>query len=88
MRLCIDASRGTVNHKVCVTRNFSVDAIGVSRYLVTVTRETEMRREFIEVRSRKTAAKRAPWAAKITKVVGGFIAFESYDDWRVWRNQR
>lgn len=44
-----------------------------------------MRREFIEVKSRKTAKKRAPWASRIAAVCGGFLAFESIYDYTVWR---
>jgi hypothetical protein len=47
-----------------------------------------MRQEFIECTSRSTAARRAPWAAVIAKVEGGYIAFESSHDYRVWRAQR
>lgn len=28
-----------------------------------------------------------PWEAVIAKVDGGFIAFESVDDFKVWKNQ-
>ena len=47
-----------------------------------------MRTEFLQVASRSTAARRAPWAAKIAKVEGGFMAFESRDDYRIWRGQK
>ena len=47
-----------------------------------------MRREFIECRSRATAKRRAPWAARIAKCEGGFMAFESAADWETWRRQR
>jgi hypothetical protein len=44
-----------------------------------------MRIEHIDADSHYQAKKLAPWAAKIAKVEGGFLAFESvrdYDDWR------
>jgi hypothetical protein len=47
-----------------------------------------MRKEFIPCKSRSTAKRRAPWAAIIAKVDSGFMAFESPDDYRTWRNQR
>lgn len=47
-----------------------------------------MRREFIEARSRGTAVKRCPWAARIVKVEGGYMAFESAADYDAWRNQK
>jgi len=43
-----------------------------------------MRREYIRVTSRATAKRRAPWAATICRVHGGFLAFESVTDWSVW----
>lgn len=32
--------------------------------------------------------KRCPWAAVIARVEGGFVAFESRDDYRTWRAQK
>jgi hypothetical protein len=46
-----------------------------------------MRRLFLCYKSRETAKKRVPWAAIVTKVDGGFIAFESVVDWRDWKRQ-
>lgn len=46
-----------------------------------------MRQEFIKTSKRAYASKRAPWAAIIVKVSGGFHAFESVDDFRIWSNQ-
>jgi hypothetical protein len=48
----------------------------------------EMKKEFIECKSRSTAKRRAPWACKIVKVEGGFMAFESWEDFEVWHNQK
>ena len=47
-----------------------------------------MRTELIECKSRKTAIRKAPWAAKIVKVGGGYMAWESIDDYRTWGNQK
>lgn len=46
-----------------------------------------MRREFIACH-RSCARERCPWAAKIVKVEGGYLAFESLADWKTWRKQR
>lgn len=45
-------------------------------------------KQFIECRSRSTAARLAPWAAVIAKAEGGFWAFEFVTDYRTWRRQR
>lgn len=47
-----------------------------------------MRIEYVECKSRRTARNRCPWAAVISKVNGGFMAFESIFDWKTWRKQR
>ena len=47
-----------------------------------------MRQEMIICKSRSTAVRRAPWAAVIAKVEGGWLAFESADDYRIWRAQK
>jgi hypothetical protein len=47
-----------------------------------------MRIETIETESRYKAKKAATWAAVVTKVYGGFMAFESVEDYRVWKNQK
>ncbi len=47
-----------------------------------------MKKEFIQVKSRKTAKRRAPWAARIVKAEGGYWAFESIEDARIWKNQK
>ena len=38
--------------------------------------------------SRKQAKAQAAWAAKIAKVEGGYIAFESVADYAIWRKQK
>jgi hypothetical protein len=47
-----------------------------------------MRTEMIEAKSAKAARKAAPWAAKVVKVQGGYIAFASVADYETWRRQR
>ena len=47
-----------------------------------------MRTTFEECKSRSTAARRNPWAEVIIKVDGGYLCFESDDDYRTWKNQR
>ena len=47
-----------------------------------------MRKEFIEVATRIEAEKYAPWAGKIAEAEGGYWAFESYEDYRIWKNQK
>lgn len=46
-----------------------------------------MRKEFVRG-SRKDAKKECRWAAKIVKVVGGYMCFESINDYRTWKNQK
>ena len=45
-------------------------------------------KQLIETTSRKQAAKIAPWAAKIVKVEGGYMAFEFVSDYQTWKRQR
>lgn len=47
-----------------------------------------MKQQFIEAKDRKEAQKKAPWAAKIVKVEGGYRAFESTQDYEVWKKQK
>jgi hypothetical protein len=47
-----------------------------------------MRNCFIEAKSKKDAQKKAPWAAKIVKVEGGYHAFESIVDYTNWSKQK
>ena len=47
-----------------------------------------MRIEIVQANNAKQARKMAPWAAKVSKVVGGYKAFESVTDWQTWRKQR
>lgn len=47
-----------------------------------------MRQKFFECETRYQAKKGMPWAAVIAKVAGGYIGFESKDDYRTWKNQK
>lgn len=47
-----------------------------------------MRTEFVECGTRKQAQVACPWAAKIVKVEGGYMCFESVDDYNTWLRQR
>ena len=47
-----------------------------------------MRKETVEVKTRKQAEKLMPWAAKVVRVQGGYMGFESVEDHRVWKNQK
>lgn len=47
-----------------------------------------MRNMFIEAKSRYMAMKKCPWAETFAKVYGGYWAFESYQDYKIWRNQK
>ena len=47
-----------------------------------------MREQFVEAKTRKEAIAQAPWAANITKVEGGWQAFESLVDYKVWKSQK
>jgi len=46
-----------------------------------------MRQLFVQCLSRRTAQRRAPWAARIVKVCGGFMCFESQTDSQAWKQQ-
>ncbi len=47
-----------------------------------------MRTELIQAPTAAKARKLAPWAARVAKVDGGYLAFESVTDYETWRNQR
>lgn len=47
-----------------------------------------MKTQFVECKTRRAAVRLCPWAATIAKVEGGYLAFESTDDYRTWRAQR
>ena len=46
-----------------------------------------MKKKFVMVGSRHLAKKMCSWAVKIVKTEGGFIAFESVDDYKVWKKR-
>jgi len=50
--------------------------------------DEDMKIMMIESKTRKSAMKRAPWAAKVVKVSGGWLAFESITDYTVWKKQK
>jgi hypothetical protein len=48
-----------------------------------------MRTQLLEdATSARQARKLAPWAAVIIKVEGGYLAFESAEEARIWRRQK
>ena len=47
-----------------------------------------MKTETITAKSAAEARKIAPWAAKIVKVEGGYMAFESVADYRTRKGQK
>lgn len=47
-----------------------------------------MRTEFVECADYRTAYRRAPWASRVAKVCGGFMAFESVNDYETWKRQK
>lgn len=48
-----------------------------------------MRIEFLETDNRAKAKRLASFEpVKLVKVVGGYMAFESWSDWEVWANQK
>jgi hypothetical protein len=46
-----------------------------------------MKTQSITAKSAASARKIAPWAAKVAKVEGGYMAFESLTDYAQWRKQ-
>ena len=47
-----------------------------------------MKIESINALTAKQARLLAPWAAKVAKVDGGYLAFESVADYQTWRKQK
>ena len=47
-----------------------------------------MRKLFVECKTRQAASKLMPWACAIVKVDGGYLGFESSEDYQVWKNQK
>ena len=59
---------------------------------ITVKRNL-MRQGFYECdehnrKNRKKAVEEMPYASKVVAVVGGYMGFESLDDYRIWNNQK
>jgi hypothetical protein len=46
-----------------------------------------MRKKFVQTTKRSDAERECWWAAFIVKVEGGYWCFESYADYRTWRQQ-
>lgn len=47
-----------------------------------------MASRFIQANSKREAYDMAPGAAKLIKVRGGYMAFDSIDDYETWRMQK
>jgi hypothetical protein len=47
-----------------------------------------MRQQFTEAKTRKSASKDCPWAARVVKVDGGYMCFESEADYQTWKQQK
>lgn len=47
-----------------------------------------MKKQTVETTSRAAAVKAMPWAAKIVKVCGGYMGFESIADYETWKRQK
>ena len=59
---------------------------------ITVKRN-RMRQGFYECnehnrKNRKKAIEEMPYASKVVAVVGGYMGFESWDDYAIWNNQK
>ena len=47
-----------------------------------------MRTKFTQSKTRYRAQKDCPWASVITKVVDGYICFESRSEYEIWKKQK
>lgn len=47
-----------------------------------------MRIEYIQTSKKNNAKVQCPWATKIAKVIGGFVCFESVEDYNTWSKQK
>lgn len=47
-----------------------------------------MRTQFCEAKTSFFAKKECPWASVIAKVTGGFMCFESVEDYKIWKKQK
>jgi hypothetical protein len=46
-----------------------------------------MRQQYVQTNNRKKAIKLCPWAEYVIKVEDGYHCFESYNDYKTWKNQ-
>ena len=53
-----------------------------------LTEVIKMRKQFLQVNNRQKALKLAPWASYLLKAADGYWAFESYDDYITYKNQK
>jgi len=44
--------------------------------------------KFIRTDSKLSAVATAPWACKYVRVEGGFMAFKTMADYKLWKNQK
>lgn len=58
------------------------------RNVLNETRNQFYRCEGHNSKNRKKAMEELSWATKIVPVVGGYIGFESWDDYYIWKNQK
>jgi hypothetical protein len=47
-----------------------------------------MKKQHIDASTAAQARKLAPWAEKVIRVEGGYLAFESAADYKTWKNQK
>lgn len=51
-------------------------------------KNNNMRKVFVECKTRYQAQKECPWANNIAKVGEGFMCFETITDYEIWKNQK
>ena len=44
--------------------------------------------KFIETEKRAEAVEEMDWACKIVKVCGGYMGFETWEDFEIWKKQK
>ena len=47
-----------------------------------------MRTQFCQVETKEEALDICPWSAEVAEAEGGFMCFESGDDFNTWKNQK
>ncbi len=47
-----------------------------------------MRKQYVQTNNRAKAVKLCPWASYLLKMADGYYAFESYDDYITFKNQK